>query len=126
MLYIYIIKQNKFFIDDNFNLQILDFQKWMLKSGFYNSNLNDLVKIIKDVSIDFNITINKSEHNFMLVFIDCDMLIKYFAGNIKDLNDFVEIFKKNENFSSLCVNDLLELKKNLNFYCKKLFYLMCI
>lgn len=108
--YTHIIKENKFFIDNNFDSQILDFQKWMLKSGYYDPNLNDIIRIVKDVSIDINIKTNKPIINFTLMFVDQSIFNKHLVGNIKDLNDFIEILQKNENFVTLSYDDLLELQ----------------
>lgn len=108
--YTYIIKENKFFIDNNFDSQILDFQKWMLKSGYYNPNLNDIIRIIKDITIDINTITNKPTINFTLMFVDSSIFNKHLIGNIEDLNEFVEVLQKNENFNTLSTDDLSELK----------------
>lgn len=65
----------------------------MLKTGIYNPNLNDLIRIVKYVSIDINVKTNK-----------------HLVGNMDDLNDFIEILQKNENFNILSSDDLSELK----------------
>lgn len=106
-----IIKLNKFLMDDNFNSKILDFQKWMLKSGYYDPNLNDIVRIVKDVNIDINYKTNKPVINFTLMFLDASTLNKYLVGNVDDLNKFVDILQKNEKFNIISEVGLLELKK---------------
>jgi hypothetical protein len=82
----------------------------MLKRGYYNPDLNDIIRIIKDVTIDVNINTNKPTINFTMMFVDSSIFNKHLIGNMKDLNEFIEILQKNENFNILNVNDLLELR----------------
>jgi len=83
----------------------------MLKTGYYNPNLNNLVRVVKDVSVDINLKTNKPQINFTLMFVDLSTLDKYLVGNLNNLNDFIEILEKNEKFNILSVDDLLNLKK---------------
>ena len=83
----------------------------MLKTGYYNPNLNNLVRVVKDVSVDINLKTNKPQINFTLMFVDLSTLDKYLVGNLNNLNDFIEILEKNEKYNILSVDDLLNLKK---------------
>lgn len=116
-IYQYIIDQNKFNTKNCFEDNILDYNKWLLKSSLSNTNLNLYIRILKDVSVTYNSTMDKPIINLNAIYTDMDTLIKYKIKEFNNFKDFSDILDFNENFKKL---DYFEVEEKLKKFESKL------